>query len=1526
MRRHGIAYDTRGKEAFAYLAVILLILTSASFIYIQHLNRSVDSDLKSVQDVLSLSTRADDICLDIRSLILSEHDVLVDSASSYLKPGDRLDAAVESALYERLNSTIREGSSALGPKGSEWELVHLHVECVPMLAGVPGPVPQVSEESPNGTGSTSMADRCEVMGVASNIKAVLRFSSTEYSASLEREILVETSRRSLANMAVARTDRLRSEIEGGEMDRLVSYMITTYAQQKAMLGYGRPPEDMGADHRGPLLREEEIGLIMDLAAGMISGTQLLGYDEAFMDGISSEIDVLELSDGRGASLNETLSGGDGAFDPSTVLMLTTGFMSEGNLPSADELLRPIIEGLMERLVERLLSYTGLEDMYIDGLGSYFQVMDLANEAVSSGLETLLGLRLVEEGSLTAYEIFLRMLEEGGYDVTEGFSLMRRSHPAINGGKVEGYPLIDMPDIEGTFEVYVSQNDPDHIYYLDGEGNLHLGSEYRTPEDVYAGHLCKIYEVDASFSRAPAECPLEEVFPWDDDAFRFELMQVLSGEMDPSVVSALNEVKAMGRQALMAAMNRTLQFLSSEVQVWEGMIKGWNVSNPPSISDDRPPILQLMSMNMEAMEGFMDLLGVELVSLLKEIGYEHGLGSLQYEQGRALAGWLNESYLRWVGSNEQMSRAFHTSIQDFRDLCMVDVLDIREAGSGIEKDRNILFPYDGIDDIDGIASNWAGLAYWGLKGWDEDWLPDRVGADLSVRIRDAVEECRRREVYPGGAVSNALISSGTRGGLHIDLTKVPSRLLDCTLDSLLSMFDDVSAPYHLTGMRSMLPSVDLFNGTIQPSVWEGEGSAMPPFAPRTKLKVFGPTSIVIGGRTGIQDTDVNSNGTPYRTFYEISLDRSYGITYDLNGDLYPNNASARTIATVSLEMLLEIDTAWPMHGCDYEPTRTLRDDMMDQSEAASRDILSLIMDSSSELMGGSLSSLSELPPLVMDIMSGKELDLGEIARVLTNVTLDITSTVREGVKTLVKEFVEGGLSAAIFALLDLLGIDVLHLTIPVGPAILKLSSETKALKGGNGSILIAKADIPGIGLSAVMGLKRAGNASVVFNATVEIDNGPLYLRIELDPFMEHRSSIFTLEGIYRAVGEDIRISLKAPELVQYRSAEVSLKSTLGIEPSVFIPPIGVSVFFNAGFRINYLQPDELGPKINEIGFTGDNISDLELYNPQRVAVGGYTLEVGTETGIAFSHRLTSSSEALIHFRLGPDTLNSHLLSLDAESDYVIRLRDASGEVLDAVELTGVRRGWYSRDADGYGVFRWGNGTPGETNSEMVFTSFSMLLLSIVMASIKEAWSEAYALYGISFDTLVYFIQRALDLFVERICGAIAELVLDVRMFLSMKIALGAGVSAGIGLELSFLAEGEAVARFLMWVYENIKVLIGNIFHPEGAGDYVAFPMGILTMCHVELRIYTEVDTPPALSKMASPGVEIPSTLTLAVAGRFNIALPMKLLGHDIGSWKVSLGIYVMEAPSAIVSMLYDVTSLDCKYDLWLLRASVWSEPK
>jgi hypothetical protein len=272
-------------------------------------------------------------------------------------------------------------------------------------------------------------------------------------------------------------------------------------------------------------------------------------------------------------------------------------------------------------------------------------------------------------------------------------------------------------------------------------------------------------------------------------------------------------------------------------------------------------------------------------------------------------------------------------------------------------------------------------------------------------------------------------------------------------------------------------------------------------------------------------------------------------------------------------------------------------------------------------------------------------------------------------------------------------------------------------------------------------------------------------------------------------------------------------------------------------------------------------------------------------------------------------------------YSLVLRSPAGIVMDEVFIDHIMETSFSRDKDGYGVWRWGDESPGSSNGGSVHASVKELILSLAFSSIKEAWDEASQLFGFSFDTVIHFVQRSVDLFIERFVSLLSTLVVDVSLFIRIEIEDASG-SAGGGIEVCLNAEGKAVSKFLEWIYHNIRILIMNIKDPENSGDLISFPTDILEMCSISLLIFSEVETPVSVSKFASEGSEVPDKLSIGTKLSINLALPMDLIGHDTGDWKVSFGVQVIEAPAAVVSIFYDMTTTTSVSNLWLVKGELW----
>ena len=137
---------------------------------------------------------------------------------------------------------------------------------------------------------------------------------------------------------------------------------------------------------------------------------------------------------------------------------------------------------------------------------------------------------------------------------------------------------------------------------------------------------------------------------------------------------------------------------------------------------------------------------------------------------------------------------------------------------------------------------------------------------------------------------------------------------------------------------------------------------------------------------------------------------------------------------------------------------------------------------------------------MDLIKGKELVLFEVARVLSNITLDLSSTLRDTVKGLVTKIMGLGIRGILNLTCNVLGIDEIDLTLEIGMVELALHTERRALMGGEGTLLNITLDIIPVGMHCYMSFNRLEKGDFDFNGTVTFDIGPLYIKAELDPFM------------------------------------------------------------------------------------------------------------------------------------------------------------------------------------------------------------------------------------------------------------------------------------------------------------------------------------------------------------------------------------------------------------------------------------------
>ena len=1457
---------------------------------------------RDIRDLRSLHLESDNLRISIGSRMEEifngtfsrvERDHIVNGSDGSLE--GELKSALEDRVPERIVELFYDYNSSR--RDVLVFLERISVEANPIYGALDGVLPSESGDL------IEVGERCKSLGVEANLEVSYILTDREGTVSVRDSVGFDFSRVTLSGLVESRTERLERALECGELHRLAAYMLTYLSQQKAALGYGRP-SGSSVRYSPPLLTGREITDVVDLAVALISRSHLRA--NITTRDISKNISGWSASGGDAIPIDEVLTDAREDLDPATLLLLAAGFGSEGNPPSLSDVLRPILYSISELIATKLLVYTGTWNDAMAAIGALKNAIDKAYSAFSNAMGWLFGNDEKEEGREAVWSLFTDMLRRGGMDVTQEIRLLSEQWGE--------YPNMGAYSVVKDFDIYLSEEIPERRFWEDPDGNRFTEDQGVGDDDEFVGYKCDVHTVTAEFSMAPLKPEFNEVVFDGEGDFTEELIEVL-GEDDGEVETSYEDLISSGSDIFRRAVDRTVESLSGSVgdDTWEELYEGWDREDHPDVCSDTDPITRYISLNLDGVEQFLDRSFSHLSNLMKNGEFPDLVDSYTGDVSGTTAIWMNDTYHVWTEREDQIEHAAREAALFFMDNCLVNVTDVKPNGSAILGVEWVTFPPKGAGDVDWALSD-RGLMV--ERGLSYDEIEDHYLFEAS----DVYERIRSREVSTDpddpGIYTEALNGSPTRGdSLFRPLWEMGKKeavdsIFDVVVDQFQKLMESLNDTYSIPCARERIAPLPS-SGKMDPKPWgELGGGSIGDFEVEARVERTRGSAVKVEGDGGEFRSSPEEFGAPYRSFFRVSFSSEYSVSYTAEGSDYGMDVSDRITVPVDLDIRVETDTFWPMDVGFYVPTTNIYNDTYNNVKRAAVSALDELGNLSGEYLGGTLGSVSELPPILSEVVESGEIDPSEISRVLSNISMDISGTVRECARDLIDRLVEEGLSATVGGVMDSFGIEEVSGGLSVGMLDVSMIGYTEALCGGEGLMFSIDGEIDSLGVTVHVELSRVENDSVRFNSTVVLDQGGLYVRLEADPFMDSMPHMLSVEGVL----DEFSFSLKFPDITQRRTAEISLGSAIGFTPTVFIPPIGLSATFDAGFQLNYIQPSEMKPHLNEIRVVGGVVGVVEFFDPQEFGMNGFSIEsVDAEGSVLGSARIYPEGE----------THPTYDTDLEVSKDGSLLLRDPSGVVMDDVELEMIQDGWFGRDKDGYGVWRWGEGSPGEPNSELVTFSFSSILISMAMDSISEAWEEAEGLYGLSFDGLIHFVQRALDLFVERVLEAVSELVLDARMFLKIKVVIGAGASGGLGIELSFLAEGEAVAKLLGWVYQNVKVFFSNIADPKGSGDYASFPIEIVELCHLEVALITEIETPSALSKF-STGSDLPDEITLGVSGRMSLSLPMNLVGLYSGGWSISLGVYIQGAPPPIVSMFYDLGSSGGEVDIWILRATVWRE--
>lgn len=1490
--------DRKGRQAFAYLAIMLMVISSG---YISFLLRMEGSNRESFENELRLEEMERDLDvleIDIEFALTELHDSIL---LELLKdPGSwnssSIDSELEGRLIERINSTIGPIISGGIDKNRRSELLldSIRISVVSLLSKQSMPTSGIDEGgSPNGTGPWTYDWRQGTGGVNTTISFTISATSLDGGTKLSRDLIVDIERESAEGLLVERMKRFQRAMEGPELRELYQHMINSIAGAKAYLGSGREQVKSEGHIPDPLLTDDEINGCLDLSVHMLAGAYLGTYD---LNGISGVESILR--DQRGSfdcspSIPEMLMKNDGAYDPGRLVIVTEGLFSEECPPSLDEMVRPLLLSIVERLSLGIVDYIGIDSGMVGAASGVFNIIGKVEDAKEYLVETLTGIDYVDMVANVIMD-FLESLYGSDPVLRENTGKIMIPYlegKEWNGRSIDGYPSFDPAPVNRSFILHVKNT---------------------TEREV------SIYQVDSTIDLPSLRPRFEEFDLLSSKEFIDGARKVFAA--DEGLLGMEKNARKIVENAIRTSINDILEDLARKgEEEWEDMWKGWDHYSTPSIGPDSAPFSAFMTLSLEYLPELVLKLAPEIARNLADTDLSSIINMMDHAIGEILSDQILGSYDTLTGRVFQIVQSANTMVPEILDMSQIEVKGISYIGPGPVSYYNDLPTLEGmLDDNTALIGHAYNITYDG--GSPVIPLVDNgLFQLLGPYINNSFETVKQREFGTGnmssemGVIRKAFVNEPTRASGGPDTDDIMVAITDGIGDLIEGISNDVKSCETISASRHFMPYPGM-DGNVKARTNDGASYQIPVILNITSKDVKAPS---LKPLDGIHDPDPFSRDSPYRSNIGISVGRDYRFSYSkLNGSV------------ITLDIDAEVDigittyTPWPMDDVDYVLEETLFDIAVDKAKESFVEVSKILLETVTPIISGSLSSFQEVPPIVMDLVERGEFDIAEVGRVMTNITMDMTSTLRGSVKDMIKGLIEMGVSEIISKGLAVLCMDEIKVPLKIGPLEATIFTEREALEGGEGKIIAAVCNLPVIGLHSHLSLSRTGNSTIRFNGTVTFSIGGLDLRMEVDPFMEGRPHLISVSGYYEGPSDhNIRFSFCVPSLVEYRSAEISLSSSLGVEPIVPIPPLGIQAVIDGGFRIRYRMPDEITPTINEIMFVDGDIQWIEIYDPREIPVGGATIELRDGDGILIRSWLIS-----------PPTSRYVIVNLEGEDiwrtgmgvkagDVTVQMRSSDGRIMDEVSIDCIEEGVISRDKDGYGVWRWGEGTPGSSNGGSETVSIKSLILSLVLSAIKEAWSEAYSVHGLSFDTLIHFLERSLDLFMERILEMISVLIIDVQMFLSLEVEDASG-TGGVGFELALTADGEAVSRFLGWLYENICILVSRITTPQSAGDMVEFPLEIMEMCRISLSVFTEVETPISVSDLAPEGVDIPDSLRLGMKNEVNLALPLELMGMDVGNWEISFGVMIADAPDALVSLFYDVTSYTATSDLYLIQGMIW----
>lgn len=666
----------------------------------------------------------------------------------------------------------------------------------------------------------------------------------------------------------------------------------------------------------------------------------------------------------------------------------------------------------------------------------------------------------------------------------------------------------------------------------------------------------------------------------------------------------------------------------------------------------------------------------------------------------------------------------------------------------------------------------------------------------------------------------------------------------------------------------------------------------------------------------------NTGASYSTAFSVRVDDRLEYTVRSSGTLESSmsisDSAFRGSEEIHMDLKIVVASGWELAGVkNYNASNTLLEDawnvlikLLSPILEPLRKVMSMITDVLS-ILGSALLKLSKY--------------IASVVEKLYNMLMEPLNMLSRFIEEKLDKIFNAVLEKAVDAVQWIVGIDMskqtvgfsfMGFTVTFTTKLSTLASSTKTLLTVTMSCMIGSVKI-----SCSVTIKQKGSGSskeLLLTGNAEIEGNDWNVSADIDPLMKSNKHMIVMNGHVRGVVFDIIL----PDLIQYQHADFTLSDipALGAMLSNIPLPIpGLKASIDAGVDLKYNIPFESGILINEFELNppGEDRSNewVELFNATktRADLSGYTIHAGSDpkTKVYTITDLTLSPGAKEVISLPGSFLNNSGSSLLSAGECVI-LRSPSGAEVDKTpakkDSANDSRTW-QRVADGAMDWTLAEGTPGTSNCGGLFGGemVKAQIIKIIKDSAVKTMGKMKSLK--STDDLGEFFKVAMMDAVDTGIEMLAACLVEASIFVSIDITdtsstLCAGVRIALSIDSGFIEDG------LKYLAGEIESILLNIENPYGLK-----PIEILTdNLYLGVTIYMGITSPSFLKDIeAYPNVRLGVHISTNVSGL------CRIIGADIGKWKVTAGVIIMDCPTPLLpsSQKADLT---LESDLWLIRAT------